>query len=163
MKSLSIWFFLTYFLGCGIIEESRDAEFSSVQRLEEARSETVVTEFDSELDKVSLPTLICVDLGTDEMDIPHHAVVLEHGEFNDTVGTCLTCQPISWVNYDEMQIPHTALSACGGWFAGGGDYFYCIENNGHIEVYTGWQDEGQAEENDFDYHWEKTHSFDVEY
>ena len=45
--------------------------------------------------------------------------------------------------YKEMGIPSNALSACGAWWAGGGDYFYVVINNGKPVVYQGSQDEGQ--------------------
>ena len=55
--------------------------------------------------------------------------------------------------FREKEIPGEALAACGGWYAGGGDYYYLVVNkkNG-IDVYHGWQDEGQT---DNGYHWTK--------
>lgn len=55
-------------------------------------------------------------------------------------------------NYD---IPKNALSACGGWWAGGGDYFYTVHSKSGITVYQGWQEEGGAEQTDFGSHWKK--------
>lgn len=55
--------------------------------------------------------------------------------------------------FREKEIPGEALAACGGWYAGGGDYYYLVINkNNGIDVYHGWQDEGQT---DSGYHWTK--------
>jgi hypothetical protein len=55
--------------------------------------------------------------------------------------------------FREKEIPGEALTACGGWYAGGGDYYYLVVNkNNGIDVYHGWQDEGQT---DNGYHWTK--------
>jgi hypothetical protein len=53
--------------------------------------------------------------------------------------------------YEEMEIPSNALAACGGWWAGAGDYFYMINKGNVLEVFHGWQDEMQE---DAGYHWE---------
>lgn len=59
----------------------------------------------------------------------------------------------SMKEFREKEIPGEALTACGGWYAGGGDYYYLVINkNNGIDVYHGWQDEGQ---NDNGYHWTK--------
>lgn len=159
MKGLFGWFILSYFLGCGTSGESYYEETA----MEEAAMQEMIEEFEAleALDEIQVASLRCDDLGFDEMDVPHNNVILEHGDKDDTVGQCLTCQPIASADFESMDIPSTALSACGGWFAGGGDYFYCILNGDQIEVYAGWQDEGQIEEDDFGYHWKKTHSFDL--
>jgi hypothetical protein len=45
-----------------------------------------------------------------------------------------------------------SITACGGWWAGAGDYFYAISSAKGVIVYKGWQDEQQE---DSGYHWEK--------
>jgi hypothetical protein len=52
--------------------------------------------------------------------------------------------------FEEMEIPSNAIAACGGWWAGAGDYFYLIKNDQSFDVYHGWQDEMQE---DAGYHW----------
>jgi len=59
---------------------------------------------------------------------------------------------ISFNEYENFEIPQNAKSAIGGWWAGAGDYFYFIEENGITTIYKGWQDEGQV---DAGFHWEK--------
>lgn len=59
--------------------------------------------------------------------------------------------------YESMGIPSTALSACGAWWAGGGDYFYLTQSNNQLIVYAGWLDE--MEEQDNGYHWEEVKRF----
>jgi len=48
-------------------------------------------------------------------------------------------------NFQNYQIPATAIAACGGWWAGGGDYFYILDNgNDNYTVMQGSMDEGQT-------------------
>jgi hypothetical protein len=54
--------------------------------------------------------------------------------------------------FERMGIPKNAVSACGGWWAGAGEYAYMILSNNTLEVYLGWQDETQT---DAGFHWEK--------
>lgn len=59
--------------------------------------------------------------------------------------------------FETMGIPSTAISACGAWWAGGGDYFYLTQSNNQLIVYAGWLDE--MEEQDNGYHWEEVNRF----
>lgn len=96
--------------------------------------------------------LECVSLGEDEYGIPHNEVYFIKGEKQEKVAECLACQEISRESFQSFEIPETAISACGGWWAGGGDYFYAIQGKGGVlEVYFGWQDEGQEDDG---FHWE---------
>ena len=45
-----------------------------------------------------------------------------------------------------------SITACGGWWAGAGDYFYAASSEKGVIVYKGWADEEQEEPG---YHWEK--------
>ncbi len=56
-------------------------------------------------------------------------------------------------DYEEMEIPMTTIAACGAWFAGGGEYFYVVEENQELVIYQGWLDE--MVDPDEGYHWEK--------
>ena len=47
---------------------------------------------------------------------------------------------------------NNSITACGGWWAGAGDYFYAVSSAKGVIVYKGWQDETQE---DSGYHWEK--------
>ena len=49
--------------------------------------------------------------------------------------------------FESMNIPTNALSACASWWGGAGDYFYIIKSDKKIRIYQGWEDEG--------YHWKK--------
>lgn len=55
--------------------------------------------------------------------------------------------------YESMQIPGDAISACGAWWAGGGDYFYLRVSSDQLIVYAGWLDEMAPDEEG--YHWEE--------
>ena len=47
-------------------------------------------------------------------------------------------------------VPVTAISACGSWWAGAGDYFYMVPFANGVKLFKGWQDECQE---DTGYHW----------
>jgi hypothetical protein len=59
-------------------------------------------------------------------------------------------------DFPKYDIPKNALSACGGWWAGGGDYFYTVQSKSGLTVYQGWQEDGVPEQADFGFHWKKT-------
>ncbi|MBL7731010.1 MAG: hypothetical protein JNM88_07515 [Chitinophagaceae bacterium] len=98
--------------------------------------------------------LECRELPNDSLEIPHSLVILSAAGKETIIDTVNTCSTISIEEYRRYQIPGTAISACGGWYAGGGDYFYLLLRDGKPVVYAGWQDEGQ-DENDNGYHWEE--------
>ena len=55
--------------------------------------------------------------------------------------------------FSDMDIPSNAITACGSWYAGAGDYFYLIpDKRNMLKVFQGWQDEGQETPG---YHWKK--------
>lgn len=54
--------------------------------------------------------------------------------------------------FGENKIPKTALSACGAWWAGAGDYFYVVQEKNKLVIYKGWQAEEQT---DRGFHWKR--------
>ncbi|HLP53895.1 MAG TPA: hypothetical protein VK151_02660 [Fluviicola sp.] len=89
-------------------------------------------------------------LNEDEYGGPHHQVILTVDGKKEIIDTVMACDKISAATYSQYDIPKGALSACGGWWAGGGDYFYAIWEDNKVVVYQGWQDEGQT---DTGFHW----------
>lgn len=91
------------------------------------------------------------DLGTDASDIPHSVLLLSENGGTTLLDTLsLSLAKIEKEKYAEMGIPPEAIDACGGWFAGGGDYFYVVDRNGKAVVYRGYQEEQDTEKG---YHW----------
>jgi len=124
----------------------------SVTTIPENKESEVV---DTVEETLLIAELTCVDKGMDEWDVPHSEVLVKIGDKLEKVAECLACQTITQEDYSDYDVPKNAISACGGWWAGGGDYFYAIRNSDNeIEVYAGWQDEGQMEDNDTSFHWE---------
>jgi hypothetical protein len=98
---------------------------------------------------VSLEALLLNDPTVD--GFPAHEVrLLVNGEVYviDTVAVCPDLKPAERL---QNKIPADALAACGGWFAGGGDYFYVWRRNDSLLLYQGWLDEMQQDES---YHYE---------
>lgn len=54
--------------------------------------------------------------------------------------------------FAENKIPQNALSACGSWWAGAGDYFYVVQEKNKLVIYKGWQAEEQT---DRGFHWKR--------
>jgi len=103
-------------------------------------------------------SLVCRDRGEDEFEIPHYDVYVKYDSVMHKVGECNACAPLDLQDYHDYDIPKHALAACGGWFAGGGDYFYVMQTKDDgIQVYAGWQDEGQMEEDDTTFHYKKVY------
>ncbi len=96
--------------------------------------------------------LICKDLGVDSMDIPHFNVMLLRDGKETKIKTINACAAIPKEEYKTYDIPAEAIAACGGWYAGAGDYYYIIMLNGKSSVFEGWQDETQSEKG---YHWKE--------
>lgn len=46
--------------------------------------------------------------------------------------------------YSEYQIPGDAITACRGWWAGGGNDYWVVPENGELKVYTRWIEEGSG-------------------
>ena len=102
----------------------------------------------------SLSEFICMKYFSED-EIPYSDLGFKSKADSDIVkistviGFLEIIQPDEFANY---QIPENAIAARGGWYAGGGDYFYYIEENGNFLIYKGWQDEVQE---DSGFHWEK--------
>ncbi len=87
--------------------------------------------------------LLCIDLGEDEYDVPHSEVHVWFGGKDIKVegGQSQACMSIEEEYYSSYDIPAEAIDACGGWYAGAGDYYYSIAEENDIVVYYMWLDE----------------------
>ncbi len=71
-------------------------------------------------------SLKCEEIaGTDEAN-PEAIVYLQYNEVQHAVDTVSTCSVIAPEMYRNYDIPKEALSACGGWWAGNGTFFYTL-------------------------------------
>ncbi len=101
----------------------------------------------------SIVQLTCDDLGSDpDTDTPHSAVSLLVDGKKTPIDTINGCSSIDKAEYTQKQIPADAVAACGGWWAGAGDYFYVVLREGKPVVFRGWQAEEQEDDG---FHWEK--------
>jgi hypothetical protein len=96
------------------------------------------------------------DLCEDEFGNPHKIVRVDVDGKTVVLDTVMACNTMTAKEYASHDIPSSAIDACGGWWAGAGDYFYLIEKNNRLLVYQGWLDEGQEDES---YHWKKVKEF----
>lgn len=96
------------------------------------------------------------ELGEDELGTPHTLVSVVVAGKIKVIDTVMACSVLKKQEFAQHNIPETAIDACGGWWAGAGDYFYLIEKNNQLQVFSGWLDEGQEDES---YHWKKLKVF----
>ncbi len=120
----------------------------SDKKADEKQADTAVTVIPSEKGV----KLICRDMGADSMEIPHYDLYLSVDAVQTKIKSVNGCSDITKESYEQYQIPKDAIAACGGWYAGGGDYYYVILRDGKPIVFEGWQDEGQEDEG---YHWKE--------
>lgn len=100
----------------------------------------------------------CESMGEDENEVPHHQVFLVVNEQSTKIADINACDNLYPQDYERFQIPANALAACGGWWAGAGDYFYALEIKGEIVVMQGWQSEEQEDEG---FHYEQLTSVPI--
>jgi hypothetical protein len=96
--------------------------------------------------------LMCRDLGTDSFNTPHFMVILLARGKETKIKNINGCGEIPKTEYKKYDIPGEAISACGGWWAGAGDYYYVVLKKDSAVLFSGWMDETQKEKS---YHWKK--------
>lgn len=107
--------------------------------------------------EIKILTFICQTV-RDEYDNPHSQVFLQLNNDRIKIADISACDIINGDSFAQYQIPAEALAACGGWWAGAGDYFYAIREGNHIKVMKGWQDESQTDQG---YHYELAKDIDL--
>jgi hypothetical protein len=91
--------------------------------------------------------------GNPEEEFPEYKVWLKvNGKKKFLKTVYCSAKEIESSEFERYEIPKNAISACGGWYAGGGDYIYLMRVENSIEVFYGWVDEGQTDEG---FHWKK--------
>ena len=87
----------------------------------------------------------------DSLGNPKSTVNLNVSNKKLKIADVMACEKIEPKDYERYQIPKEAIDACGGWWAGAGDYFYLISNGD--DNYTVMQGEmhEEKETNNYDY------------
>lgn len=86
---------------------------------------------------------------------PFSEAYLLVGEQKVKVADIGACDPFEAASFADYQIPPNALAACGGWWAGAGDYLYVVREENTLKVFQGWQEEGQEDEG---FHYKEVYS-----
>lgn len=76
----------------------------------------------------------CEQLDADPT-IPKYVVYLAFNQDKISIARSNACTVIEPAEYATYQIPANAQDACGGWWAGSGDYFYLIPEQGQYEIF----------------------------
>lgn len=151
---LPITFLIFIVMGCS--SEPKTEETANETNMEEttgANETTGSSEETTTEEEVIAPKSVKLSgkfLNEDEFGGSHYQVILTVDGKKEIIDTVMACDKIPTSNFSQYEIPKTALSACGGWWAGAGDYFYADLKNNKVVVYQGWQDEEQKDEG---YHW----------
>ncbi len=88
-------------------------------------------------------SLVCKEIRGPNEDAPLSIVSIKIGAQLTVVDSLSVCETIS---PGENEIPKDAISACGGWWAGAGDYLYIKYEGNDAVVMAGWQAEEQEDE-----------------
>jgi len=81
-------------------------------------------------------TLFCEPDGSSDPETESkNTVFMLYGDSKVKLGEVAVCDIIPKENWEELAIPADAEVACGGWWAGAGDYFYAIRKGGKISVF----------------------------
>ena len=94
----------------------------------------------------------CESLGEDKNEVPHSQVFLVVNDQSTKIADITACDEVTKDGYANFEIPSNAIAACGGWYAGAGDYFYALQVKDSIVVMQGWQSE---EQEDKGFHYEQ--------
>lgn len=146
MNRLWLYTLIIFFAACttGEQESPTDADVveDSLEITKSPRSDSLNAKTPAETPRATL-RFICRDIGQG-MDNPLYEVSLLVGSAYYTLDTIHTCNTIHRADYDEFEVPDQAMSACGGWWKGSGDYFFAYEDMGDIVVMHAWQTEEQS-------------------
>lgn len=140
----TILFFITFLAGCGGKSDKASEATTS--------TDTAKTVINEPLVAAGNVKLICKDMGEDSLSNPRFDVLLSVDGKETKIKSIYACADIPKTEYKRYEIPDTAIAACGGWWAGAGDYYYVAMQDGKPVVFEGWQDESQTEKG---YHWKQ--------
>ena len=98
-------------------------------------------------------SLLCKELRSRDDEAPLSVVSIKIGDQVTPVDSISICDAIT---PGENGVPQNALSACGGWWAGAGDYLYIVAEGNDAVVMAGWQEENQEDEG---YHFKELKRF----
>ena len=96
-------------------------------------------------------SLVCQSEASSMEGTPAHSVHLMFNDEKIKLADILACETFNKEDYSKYQMPANALDACGGWSAGGGEYFYLYQKtNGNYAVNYGQMYE-EKETGKYDY------------
>ncbi|MAT55434.1 MAG: hypothetical protein CMN32_13230 [Saprospirales bacterium] len=98
------------------------------------------------------PELICKEVrnADEHPDSPLSEVYVRMGDYQLKVADVTICMSMDKSEYASQNIPDTALSAVGGWWAGGGDYFFLIADGENYRIMYKAEDESMEAPADFE-------------
>ncbi len=139
MKKINLLFFISLmlFFSCNNASQEQ-GEQEDVTDTTETVTNTPLTAIEA--------SFSCRELSGEETPQPLFEVILEINGNAMVVDSTNACEVFAKTDYERYDIPANAISACGGWYAGAGDYYYLVRNQDELSLMQGWQDEGQEDE-----------------
>ncbi len=119
-----LFFFALCFITC---QQSVTEQHTEKSTTEESAAEKEATPKETNQKQGSPPSFV-IDYFTGEAETPRSTISLNMDGKIIEVTEAIGCQPIQAGDYQQYQIPDAAVDACGGWWAGMGEYFYIIKN-----------------------------------
>lgn len=131
-------------------QQNENASANTAETQQTATSETTSTNSTVEDDQPNLYFLI--KPYQDDLGNPRSQIFLEVNGQEIDLQDAVACEKIEAKDYKTYQIPEAAVDACGGWWAGSGDYFYLIKNtsSNYYQVMHAEVDEQGAAEYKYD-------------
>ncbi len=83
------------------------------------------------------------DTHQDKEFVPHSKVYLRVGTKRVLIepNAEFEFNTVSRKEFKDQKVPALALTACWGWFAGGGEVLYVVQHKKALRVYRRWEDE----------------------
>jgi hypothetical protein len=85
----------------------------------------------------------CKSFGTE--DLPRTVVNCVINGKTWVLDTVSVAKVLDKTEIQQYKMPDNVLSACGGWWAGSGDYYYIVREGDVLNIYKGWNEEDQAD------------------
>ncbi len=139
MKKINLLFFfsMALFFACNNTAQEQGEQ--------EDATDTTETVTNTPLTAVEA-SFSCRELTGDDEPLPLFEVVLDINGEAMVVDSTNACEVFAKTDYEKYDIPANAITACGGWYAGAGDYYYLVRKQDELSLMQGWQDEGQEDE-----------------
>ena len=137
---------LAFIAGCSTPATEKNAPEAPKEVAKKASEKAPPEIVQPEAQEVLAGKIECKPLTEPDAMPPRYEVAVVIGQDRHVFGEVVRCVEMGIEEYEENEVPSEAVSAAGGWYAGGGDYFYLLLEGNEYVLMQGWQDEGQQDD-----------------